>query len=44
MELSNVLDGIGAVRGWLARGQVIPAHPLALTAARALDAMGEGVR
>jgi dihydrodipicolinate synthase/N-acetylneuraminate lyase len=37
MALSNVLDGIGAVRGWLARGQVIPAHPLALTAAGTLD-------
>lgn len=37
MALSEFLDGIGAVRGWLARGQVIPAHPLALTAARVLD-------
>lgn len=37
MALSDGLDGIGAVRGWLARGQAIPAHPLALTAARALD-------
>jgi dihydrodipicolinate synthase/N-acetylneuraminate lyase len=37
MALSNVLDGIGGVRGWLARGHVIPAHPLALTSARTLD-------
>ncbi len=37
MELSEALDGSGGVRGWLARGQVIPAHPLALTSARTLD-------
>jgi dihydrodipicolinate synthase/N-acetylneuraminate lyase len=37
MELSKALDASGGVRGWLARGQVIPAHPLALTAARTLD-------
>lgn len=37
MEPSEALDGIGAVRRWLARGHVIPAHPLALTSARTLD-------
>ncbi len=37
MELSKALDRDGGVRGWLARGQVIPAHPLALTSARTLD-------
>jgi dihydrodipicolinate synthase/N-acetylneuraminate lyase len=37
MELSEALDGSGGVRGWLARGHVIPAHPLALTSARTLD-------
>ena len=37
MELSKVLDRSGGVRGWLARGHVIPAHPLALTSARTLD-------
>ena len=37
MEPSEAIDGIGAVRRWLARGHVIPAHPLALTSARTLD-------
>ena len=37
MELSKALDRDGGVRGWLARGHVIPAHPLALTSARTLD-------
>lgn len=37
MALSDSLDGIDAVRRLLARGQVIPAHPLALTAKRSLD-------
>jgi len=37
MALSESLDRDGGVRGWLARGHVIPAHPLALTAARKLD-------
>jgi dihydrodipicolinate synthase/N-acetylneuraminate lyase len=37
MELSRALDRDGGVRGWLARGLVIPAHPLALTSSRRLD-------
>ena len=37
MELSKALDRDGGVRGWLARGHVIPAHPLALSSERALD-------
>ena len=37
MEPSEALDRDGGVRRWLARGHVIPAHPLALTCARKLD-------
>ena len=37
MEPSEVLDRDGGVRRWLARGHVIPAHPLALSSERTLD-------